>query len=158
MRYYKERRIWWANLVRQVMRLDFSWDAAPVDQYIRLYDEAVTSGGRWRTISIDGFQFFTEGIDQKSRLYSCWCTCNIVELAWLQSLPLRMMQFLHQGRPHIHALHLLHHPLQRIGILWRKSSRLCCYGIIGYKSVGFGGNMWFCTDSLLRRPNSWWYL
>jgi ADP-glucose type glycogen/starch synthase len=45
MRYYKERRIWWANLVRQVMRLDFSWDAAPVDQYIRLYDEAVTSGG-----------------------------------------------------------------------------------------------------------------
>lgn len=45
MRYYRERRIWWANLVRQVMRLDFSWDAAPVDQYIRLYEEAVTSGG-----------------------------------------------------------------------------------------------------------------
>lgn len=66
MRYYKERRIWWANLVRQVMRLDFSWDAAPVDQYIRLYDEAVTSGGltagRWRR-NLNWDPVFTEGVD-----------------------------------------------------------------------------------------------
>lgn len=97
MRYYKERRIWWANLVRQVMRLDFSWDAAPVDQYIRLYEEAVTSGvntaGRWRR-NYNWVQFSTEGIDYKShRHHSCWCTCNIVELAWLQSPPSRTMQF-----------------------------------------------------------------
>ena len=131
MRYYKERRIWWANLVRQVMRLDFSWDAAPVDQYIRLYDEAVTSGGRWRTKNFYrwvNFQFSTEGIHKKSRLYSsCWCTCNIVELAWLQSLPSRMMQF-YTKADHI-CMHFVWYITHCRGSesYDENPSRLCCY-------------------------------
>lgn len=39
--YYNERKQWWKELQHTVMRIDFSWDAAPVDQYIDLYERAV---------------------------------------------------------------------------------------------------------------------
>lgn len=39
--YFNERKPWWTELQQSVMRIDFSWDAAPVDQYIDLYERAV---------------------------------------------------------------------------------------------------------------------
>lgn len=37
--YYKHHPQWWTELVTKVMSIDFSWDAAPIEQYIKLYQE-----------------------------------------------------------------------------------------------------------------------
>ncbi|XP_024384226.1 probable starch synthase 4, chloroplastic/amyloplastic [Physcomitrium patens] len=42
--YYKEHPDWWKALVSKVMRIDMSWDAAPIDQYIKLYEHTVQEG------------------------------------------------------------------------------------------------------------------
>jgi ADP-glucose type glycogen/starch synthase len=42
--YYNEKPQWWADLVSKVMSIDFSWDAAPIDQYIKLYEHTVEDG------------------------------------------------------------------------------------------------------------------
>lgn len=38
---YKNHQQEWEQFIRHVMRLDFSWDAAPINHYITLYDTAV---------------------------------------------------------------------------------------------------------------------
>jgi ADP-glucose type glycogen/starch synthase len=40
-KYFKEQPQWWADLVKKVMCIDLSWDAAPIDQYIKLYEHTV---------------------------------------------------------------------------------------------------------------------
>nr|PNR39451.1 hypothetical protein PHYPA_019729 [Physcomitrium patens] len=41
---YKEQPQWWTNLKQRVMRIDMSWDAAPIDQYVKLYEHTVEDG------------------------------------------------------------------------------------------------------------------
>lgn len=42
--YYNEQPQWWTELVTKVMCIDLSWDAAPIDQYIKLYEHTVEDG------------------------------------------------------------------------------------------------------------------
>ena len=42
-KYFKEQPHWWAELGKKVMCQDLSWDAAPIDQYIKLYEHTVES-------------------------------------------------------------------------------------------------------------------
>lgn len=42
--YFKEHPQWWAELVKKDMGIDLSWDAAPIDQYIKLYEHTVEEG------------------------------------------------------------------------------------------------------------------
>lgn len=42
--YFKEQPQWWTDLVKRVMCIDLSWDAAPIDQYLKLYEHTVEGG------------------------------------------------------------------------------------------------------------------
>lgn len=42
--YYNEHPALWKELAHKVMGIDLSWDAAPIDQYIKLYEHTVEEG------------------------------------------------------------------------------------------------------------------
>lgn len=42
--YYREQPEWWTKLVSKVMHIDMSWDAAPIDQYLKLYTHTIEDG------------------------------------------------------------------------------------------------------------------
>ena len=44
LRYYEEQPKFWAQLVTKVLSTNLGWDAAPIDQYIRLYEHTVQEG------------------------------------------------------------------------------------------------------------------
>lgn len=46
MDFYKNHQQEWEQFIQHVMRLDFSWDAAPINHYITLYDTALNEDNR----------------------------------------------------------------------------------------------------------------